>query len=43
VPVSLKTKGFFKIMSLLQKNGWNKADVDYWKEKGWTEGKRPWK
>lgn len=43
VPVSLKTKGFFKIMSLLQKNGWNKADVDYWKEKGWTEDKRPWK
>ena len=43
VPVSLKTKVFFKIMSLLQKNGWNKADVDYWKEKGWTEGKRPWK
>ena len=43
VPVSLKTKVFFKIMSLLRKNGWNKADVDYWKEKGWTEGKRPWK
>ncbi len=43
VPVSLKTKGFFKIMSLLQKNGWNKADMEYWKEKGWTEGKRPWK
>ena len=43
VPVPLKTRAFFKIMSLMQRNGWNKADVDYWKEKGWTEGKRPWK
>ena len=43
VPVSLKTKGFFKIMSLMQRNGWNKADVDYWKAKGWTGSKRPWK
>jgi hypothetical protein len=30
-------------MSLLQRNGWNKADMDYWKEKGWTGSKRPWK
>jgi len=43
VPVSLKTKGFFKIMSLLQRNGWNPADADYWKKKGWTGSKRPWK
>lgn len=43
VPVSLKTKAFFKIMSLMQRNGWNKADMDYWKAKGWTESKRPWK
>ncbi|WP_297956730.1 NAD(P)H-dependent oxidoreductase [uncultured Ruminococcus sp.] len=43
VPVPLKTKGFFKIMSLMQRNGWNKADMDYWKAKGWTESKRPWK
>ena len=27
----------------LQKNGWNEADVRYWKEKGWTEQVRPWK
>ncbi|SFA82990.1 NADPH-dependent FMN reductase [Acetitomaculum ruminis DSM 5522] len=39
----LKTKGFFNIMRLLQKNGWNKADVAYWKEKGWIGKKRPWK
>lgn len=43
VPVPLKTRAFFKIMSLMQRNGWNKADVDYWKEKGWTGSKRPWK
>jgi len=43
VPISLRTKAFFKLMSLMQRNGWNKADVDYWKEKGWTGSKRPWK
>lgn len=42
VPVPLKTRGFFKIMSLIQKKGWNKADVDYWNAKGWTGSKRPW-
>lgn len=39
----IKTKVFFKVMSVVQKNGFNPADVDYWKEKGWTTGKRPWK
>jgi len=39
----LKTKGFFFLMHLLQKNGWNEADVRYWKEKGWTGKARPWK
>ena len=43
VPVPLKTKGFFKIMSIMQRKGWNKADMDYWKAKGWTENKRPWR
>ncbi|MBO4876512.1 MAG: NAD(P)H-dependent oxidoreductase [Ruminococcus sp.] len=43
VPVPLKTRAFFRIMSLMQRNGWNKADEDYWKEKGWTGKKRPWK
>ena len=43
VPVPLKTRAFFKLMSMIQKNGWCKADADYWKAKGWTEGKRPWK
>ena len=38
-----KTKAFFFLMHLLQKNGWNPKDMTYWKEKGWTEKKRPWK
>lgn len=43
VTPSLKTKGFFFIMSQMQKNGFNQADIDYWKNKGWTSGKKPWK
>ena len=43
VSSGLKTKGFFNIMRLLQKRGWNEADVAYWKEKGWTGKKRPWR
>lgn len=39
----IKTRAFFGIMSIMQKNGFNPADVEYWKEKGWTKGKRPWK
>ena len=42
VPVSIGTRAFFKLMSLMQRNGWNKSDADYWKEKGWTGRKRPW-
>lgn len=40
---ALKTRIFFNIMRFLQKGGWNAADVDYWKAKGWTGKKRPWK
>lgn len=40
---ALKTRIFFNIMRFLQKGGWNAADVDYWKEKGWTGKERPWK
>ena len=43
VKPGFKTKAFFFIMHLLEKNGWNPADVEYWKEKGWTGKKRPWK
>ena len=43
VKPGLKTKGFFLLMRMLQKNGWNPRDVQHWKEKGWLENKRPWK
>ena len=43
VKSGLKTKGFFYLMRMLQKKGWNEADVRYWKEKGWTGKNRPWK
>ena len=35
---TIKTRVFFGIMSLVQKNGFNEADVNYWKAKGWTNG-----
>lgn len=40
--VGLKTRLFFKMFGMTQKNGWNKTDSDYWKEKGWTNGKKPY-
>ncbi|MDO4276314.1 MAG: NAD(P)H-dependent oxidoreductase [Eubacteriales bacterium] len=43
VTPSVKAKAFFNIMRLVQKNGWNEADKNYWVEKGWTGKKRPWK
>lgn len=43
VKPGLKTKAFFSVMRIMQKHGWNEADVKYWKEKGWTGKKRPWK
>lgn len=43
VKAGIKTKGFFNIMRMIQKSGWNKTDVDYWKEKGWSGKERPWK
>ena len=43
VKPGLKTKGVFFAMHLMQRNGFNERDVKYWKEKGWTGSKRPWK
>lgn len=43
VKPSLKTKFIFNLMRNLQKNGWNEADVSYWKERGWNQKNRPWK
>ncbi|MGI6501721.1 MAG: flavodoxin family protein [Anaerostipes sp.] len=39
----IKTRIFFAVMGKVQKKGWNEADSKYWKEKGWTNKKRPWK
>lgn len=39
--VGLKTRFFFKLFGMTQKNGWNKIDSDYWKEQGWLDGKKP--
>lgn len=43
VKPGIKTKAFFFIMHIMQRNGFNPKDVEYWKEKGWTGNKRPWK
>ena len=43
VKPGIKTKAFFSLMRLLQKKGWNEADVKYWNEKGWNGKSRPWK
>ena len=43
VKPGIKTRGFFFIMHLMQKNGFNPKDAEYWKEKGWTGKVRPWK
>lgn len=40
----LKTRAVFRVMGIMQSHsGWNPADGDYWREKGWTGKKRPWK
>lgn len=43
VKPGFKTRIMFFAMHLMQRNGFNRRDADYWKEKGWTEKKRPWK
>lgn len=43
VKPDIKTKAFFAIMAMMQKNGYNPIEVEYWKKKGWTDGKRPWR
>lgn len=42
VKPSVKTKIIFNFMSIMQKNGFNKSDMEYWKEKGWSGKNRPW-
>ena len=43
VKPDIKIKGTFYVMRLLQKIISNPRDVEYWKAKGWTGKKRPWK
>ena len=38
----MKTRMFFRMMGLMQKRGWNEADTNYWREKGWAGGLTPW-
>ena len=43
VKPGLKTKAFFWMMHLMQRNGFNERDAEYWKAKGWTGKIKPWK
>lgn len=43
VTPDIKVKAMFFAMHIMQKNGFNLRDVEYWKEKGWTGKVRPWK
>lgn len=43
VKPGLKTRGFFTVMSRVQQRGGLDIDSSYWKEKGWTGKKWPWK
>lgn len=42
--VSVKGRFFFTVFHIVnRRGGMNPADSEYWKSKGWTEKKRPWK
>lgn len=41
--VSLKGRVLFTAMHFANRKGWNPADSEYWKQKGWTGTARPWK
>ena len=43
VSPGIKTKVMFSVMRLVQKHGWNRRDMDYWKTQSWLDRKRPWK
>jgi len=42
--VGIKTRFMFGMMGMVQKKGWNSSPIEteYWKEKGWLDGKKPW-
>ena len=43
--VGIKMNFMFGIMKIMQKKGWNSSPVEtkYWQDKGWLDGKKPWK
>ena len=43
--IGIKTRFMFWMMGMMQKKGWNSSPIEtqYWKEKGWFDGKNPWK
>ncbi len=42
--VGIKTRFMFWMMGMMQKKGWNSSPIEtqYWKERGWLDGKKPW-
>ena len=42
--VGIKTRFMFMLMGKMHKKGWNSSPVEtqYWKERGWLDGKKPW-
>ncbi|NMA12008.1 MAG: NAD(P)H-dependent oxidoreductase [Chloroflexi bacterium] len=40
---TLFQKGLFLGMRMINKKGWNEKDTAYWRERGWLNGKYPWK
>ena len=42
--VGIKTRFMFRMMGMMHSAGWDSSPVEkqYWEEKGWISGKRPW-
>lgn len=42
--VGIKTRFVFGMMGMMHKKGWNSSPIEteYWTEKGWLSGKKPW-
>lgn len=43
VKPGIKTRAMFWAMHFAQRKGVNPCDAEYWKSKGWTGKKKPWK
>lgn len=42
--VGISTRFMFMMMGMIHKKGWNASPVEteYWRERGWLDGKKPW-